>query len=46
MSAGSFRLHRKTLFYDNVLDILRDKLPAQPRLVPMEPATLSGQMCT
>ena len=41
-----FGLRRKTLYYDKVLDILRDKnkLPAQPQPVSMGPATLLGQM--
>ena len=41
-----FGLRRKTLYHGKVLNILRDKnrLPAQPQLVSMGPATLLGQM--
>ena len=43
-----FGMRRKSLYHDKVLEILRDKkkLPAQPRPVPMGPATLLGQMYT
>ena len=41
-----FGLRRKTLYREKVLNILRDKnrLPAQPQLVSMGPATLLGHI--